>query len=734
MRSKAFLAISLIALILPVSAAACGFYGFLPEDYYMYRVSGNYMKGHFSQPRFNYMGDENCLLWKQQTGTDATIDEIYQVVYKTPAQEIEFFTSPKANLMMSKVYMQNAFARTLRNDPEAATMLMVAKVCESARKGINSPWYYPAYRDPVVSKLEKVIEAGKAYKGERFATRYALQVERALMSLQRYDECISYWDEVVSKLPDDVVKTMALRYVAGAWYNLGDIEKARKLFGEAGDIDSLTSTFVNDERNIYEILYEYAPDEQELRDLVEMDIIYAEHQYFDLSFEEHPQWVVKDLQNIHDISLRIAKEGKVKDVDFWYYTAAFVEHLNGDQKAAMKNAALAEKAPGSDFIKESAHVLGIYAKAIDTPYSSKYLSKTMMNDIKWLDEKIVSNLDEAREATSENGIFYMKSNMSYFYWNDMLRKVLLGAVCPKLIKGGDRVNALALTNMADNRLLALVNDISEFVVDEEWNVSILHRTLDEFRRKSSFNYNDYSNAFFQMADTVAVDDLVKYVASFDKPKKDQKYINERSYTEKEFFADVIGTKMLRDMRYAEAEKWLSQVPSSFQSRLNVDKEGYLKLDPFTLRWKKLDSNADYKLSFAREMASLEKNIKKEKDPDMKAMMLARFATGMRNSVDKSWALTFYGKSWWDDEPGSGTFQARKRAVVLDKVQSLYGQALSTARDNEAKATILRDLGNLKTVVTEYPETQVAAFIRGHCDTYADYHMERPSSYRSIWRD
>lgn len=735
MRSKVFWAISLLACILPVSAAACGFCGFLPEDYYMYRISGNYMKGHFDKPSFNYMGNENCLLWKEQTGTGATLDEIYEVVYKTSYQEIEYFTSPKADLMKSKVYMKNEFARTLRNDTEAAQMLMVAKYCESARKGINSPWYYPAYRDPVVYKLEEVIKYAKAYTGDRFKTRYALQVERALLSLQRYDECISYWDKVADSLPDDIIKDMALRYVAGAWYNKGDIEKARTLFGQAGDIESLTSLCRDDERSIYEIIYDYAPDSEELRDMVERNIIAAEHQYFDNSYEEHPNWMVKDLQNIHKAALRIASEGKVKDVDLWYYTAAFIEHLGGDNKAALKTVALAEKAPGSQFIKESAKVLRIYVTAVDTPYSSKYLSKTMMSEIKWLDEMVQSNLEEAREETSSNGIFYMKSNMSYYYWNDMLRKVLLGVVCPKLLKGGDTVNALALTNMADNRLLSLVDCVHQYEYNsEDWSLSIIKKTMEQFRGGEGFNYNDYSNAFFKLADTVSVDALVKYVSTFDKPKKDQKYINARSYTDKAYFADIVGTRMLREGRYAEAEKWLSQVPSSFQKRLNVDKEGYLKLDPFTLRIKELPSSADYKISFAREMASLERNIKKEKDPDMKAMMIERFATGMKNSVDKSWALTFYGRSWYDEEPLFNSYQYRKRTEVLEKVQSLYGQALATARGNEAKATILRDLGNLKTAVTEYPETQVAAFIRSHCDVLADYHMERPASYRLTWND
>ena len=132
------------------------------------------------------------------------------------------------------------------------------------------------------------------------------------------------------------------------------------------------------------------------------------------------------------------------------------------------------------------------------------------------------------------------------------------------------------------------------------------------------------------------------------------------------------------------------------------------------------------------MASLEKAIGQTRDPDRKAILMARFATGMKNSVGDCWALAFYGlsSSEYDEEYRSNSLFARAQKKGFDRAEKLYASALSICRDKETAAQINLSLGNCKTVVKKFKTTQAAEYVRGHCDTYADYHLERKENF---WR-
>ena len=112
-----------------------------------------------------------------------------------------------------------------------------------------------------------------SYRGGRFLGRYVLQGLRALFTLHRYDDCINWWDEVEERIPDDVIKRMSMRYVAGAYFNTGDTEQAKALYGRAGDIESLLYCSGTDGAGRFDTLLRYAPDSRSIRTEVERSII-----------------------------------------------------------------------------------------------------------------------------------------------------------------------------------------------------------------------------------------------------------------------------------------------------------------------------------------------------------------------------------------------------------------------------------------------------------------------------
>ena len=724
------MAISCLLLAGALKTLACSPWYYDPQTYLMYRS--------YVRPSDRWAANpsalENCLLWQEQCGTSASVDDIYEIVYLTSLDDLRAILRHKG--AGRKIAKSNPFAAALWKDREAVELLVLAKECEASRAELNSPWYYPASRDERPFGLDDIARKAGEYEGSRFAGRYALQRIRALFSLKDYDECINYWNDVACRLNDDVVKQMAERYVAGAFFRTGDTERAKECYIRLGAINDLYYCFKDDATPWEETMYEYAPDCKELRDwtaarIKEEDLAFYES-WDDLwkkgSVGPEKAAILDDLAAFCG---RIAAGGRVSDPDFWYYSQAYLRFLTGKRPEAVALLSKAETSPGSQEMKDNIRVFRLYLDSVTKPWSSSY-EKDMVAGLEWLDGMIVSHIDEGRGETMRYGIYKMGINLSYFYWNDMMRKIVLSAVVPKLLANRREISAIRFANMADNRLLNLVDRTVMTTYDDnkkEWVE--LEMTMGDLRRGKRFNSHDYSNALFQLIDTLDVVHLEAYVKSLDSPSsKEERFLDSRGYTERSFFHEVIGTKHIREMQYAQAVRWLSMLPKGFQSRLNTCREGYLCLDPFAQSRVKLKDNSEYKLSFARRMAELEKAMSSLEDPDERARNTVLYASGIRNSVSMCWAMSFYRKSVvdYDYEYFGETYFVRKQKAAFDRSEELFKRALQNCRGRETAADILYLLGNMRTVVERYPDTRAAAQIKGQCDKLVDYHLERRAHY------
>ena len=723
MKSRLFLAVSLAFCFFPLAVDACVYPIYTPKGYLMYRISENYRYGTQTPLDYNYAAHENCLLWQKQTRSDAPLARIYSIVYKMSAEELAGLLALAPN-DTTRLENANPFIKTLRNDPEAVEILMLAKQCERLRSDMNSAWYYPAKKDPQKISLEGVARKAMDYEGARFRSRYALQALRALLSLRQYEECINYWESVGKTLDNDAVTLMALRYVAGAYYNLGETERAKELYGKAGDTDALFRCAEREGEDAMETVYAFCPDAPVLRNMVERMIVGTEKdmeceygkelgKLYVMEVGELDEDSRTGLKELREFCLKVGCEGRVSDPALWYYSAAFIDHLLGDNVTASRILSKAEQSISTLFIRESIRVLRIYLDALNMPWSASYPSQ-MIGKLRWLDGKI---LEDMSLFSSDYPIADLLGNCSSYYWNDMMRKIVLAGICPKLVDHHQVPLALAFANMADNRLLNHLNR-----VDYEDGKPL---TMDAYRKSGQHNYYDWNCALFEMLDTVPVEDIISYIKMVEYPKNQTElFLKERGYTDLGYFRDIIGTRLLRELRYQEAEQWLALVPVSFTQQLNT----YMYRDPFSLTdrpYGPVVYAADFKYEFAREMASLERSIASTTDPDRKALLLLKFATGMKSSITQCWALTFYGKTSADTDPTwePPTEYAKNSNRILAQADMLFRQAKAKAYSPEVKAQIQLTLGNLKTVMEQYACTEVAASIRGHCDTYADYHLD-----------
>ena len=727
MKSRVFIAISLL-LCMSADVLACGPWYYEPQEYILYRASSNYLSSDYTNPSFSIDPMENCRLWISDTKTGASVQEVYDVVYKASLTDIEELSSKKGK--KSRLYKENTFARTLYDDPEALQVLLLAKQCETIRTEMADPWYYPAKVDPHRTALAGVATRSREQlNSKRFWKRYALQATRALLTLGQYQDCLDIWQQVSKKEWNDCLKTLTIRNVAGAYFNLGDVDTARKLYSDIDDSPSLLLCSTGGLKSFILSLYELNPNSKYIRDLVEENIrckLNFDSPYIDESDKLQIE------NELYEICLKIAREGKVKDLNFWYYTAAYLEYFTGKSSQALKTATLAEQSAGSDFIKESAHVLRICLEAETKPYSSSYES-AMMEHVKWLDNKIVEHLDEAIDATKLYGIDRMSLNESFYYWNDMLRRVVHGTLCPKLIKNHNEVLAIALANMADNRLLNLVDSVTDIIYDEEYNSTYITMSMTEYRANGKLhNDHDYSNAFFNLVDTISVEKVIQYVQTLDKPNVRQQYVKERSYTNRDYLYDLIGTRYLRNAQYSKAKEWLDKVSPEYQAMLNTAE--YMDYDPFTFRKDIYRNTTSYKQTFAKEMAHLEQVISTSNNRDSIALAQAKMAIGMKTSVDYCWPLTMYSWYYNDLYDGANTPYSRARDYLLAKVENTYARALSASSNLETKAQIQLMFGNYKSLMASYSNTEAGHSIIGRCDNYYDYHLNKRTTFGEHWID
>ena len=696
-----FLLISVLLFVNSAQAYACGPYEYYPYRYKMYRVFDKNSVIKTDERK------ENCILWQKLTSAEIPLEDIEMVVYK--------YTLTQMRELMT-VHDPNAFATWIRTneDEEIYDFLMLAKICENTRGLMNDPWYYPSKDDGTYMSLIEIEEKAKAYKGTRLKDRYALQAVRAMFSAQRYQECVDYWNDVEEDLPDGLIKEMSRSYLVGAYSRIGQIDVALEYFTYVEDLNSIIFCLrrqgkIKDVADELECMAKYAPDSYQIPEILQWVVTgFEPWGSADYTYQERMDTTMVNsidrelFDKLYQLSVKMTRQPMSKNKAIWCYTAAFLADLEAQPHEAWKYIQMATKCSASEFMKESIRVLKIYLDAKVSVYDSAYESR-LFNDLKWLDAKIKGELTEdLRSNITEYYFYYLRSNISFYYWNDMLRRILLAEVCPRMLDRGMQVRALQLANLADNMLLNLNNNIEG-------------KTLKEYRSSDNYNSIDYCSEFFMMMkDCVTIGDLTAYVNNTQLAQSSafDNYLNERGFIDKDYFYDLIGTRYLSELNYDKAVRYLSNVSSSYQPRLNTS--AYMYRDPFSIAASSLREHKNYKLTFAKEMLRLEKSIASATDQNKKAFDLIRYGTGLRNSFTYCWILTEYRKFSWsyDLSPYANG--------VLKKVESIYNEALNIVDNDELAAIAYVQLCKWKTAVEKYPDTYAARYTKMMCDNLCDY--------------
>ena len=725
MRLKKYIVSVLILKLSVVKAVACGPFWWSPADYMMPRIFN-------ADDRSCDAADSDALFldWLALTGRrDIRLGDIKAVVDDWSIGEVRRIAGATA--------LSNSFAKWIRaeNRRDVVDYLVLAKECEQIRDMGNSRWYYPSKGDEVQLTLEEIRDQciSKSAEGGQLAPRYVLQALRAMSTLLEFRTMLTFWRGVSALIPYGPIKTMCEGYAARSEFEFGDKSLALKLYAARGDFSSVEFCLKRMGKrsagtDALELAARYSPDANYAAERLQR--WFTDHVMY-----EHSRSNWAERMSEHRISrkdadmmcrlcdIALASGRCRKNPAMWLYCKALTLDFNGRCMDARRVGRQAEAAVGTEFIKNSIRVLNFYLDAKTSAYDSAYEAR-LLRDLRWMDKMIAENLtDEIRRKTEEEP-WHLIDNTSYYYWNDMLKKVLLGEVCPRMLANGKGVLAIRLANMADNRFVSLCEGAfahkKRKTTVHPWDYCYPGSSFFTHRRESDykmFNIRDYCNGLFHLIDhDVKVSDILKYADSVGKaPDALSSFLDARGYTNRAYFLDVAGTRMIQERKYSQAVKILEQIPSSYQNCLNT--MPFMDRDPFETALNiKCGIYPDYKLNFAKRMAEYERIVRGDYGPDEKGVAKIYLGVGTKSSVTFAWTLTHYLKKWYESDEDRPE-HVRKTIRLGDM---MIREGLEMIEDKETKAQMLLFLGRRLEVVQNYRETLTASRILCCCDEYKDY--------------
>jgi len=634
---------------------------------------------------------ENLILWQQLTSTDIPLKDIKEAVYDDNYQTFH------ESVYNSKPGNNNRFYAYLRNynDDEVKEFLSTAKLIFEKRSEAISPWYYPEskqeYSCNYLSGLYQTCV--NAHASHRLADRYALQAVRCLFSMRKYAECVEYFEKTFDKYPDsNLFKRMAINYVAGCWTRLGNIDKANELFANSDDIYSIKNV------DLVEYMSERNPDSPALIEHIRS-----------LSNDSARLCAIKPLAE------KILSENRVQHRGDWEFVLAYIAgHHQKDIKTASKHIrrALTSKFSTDNF-RDHARAYRMQINAENGDRS------TLLDDLAWLERRIHILAPDANE------------------WNRILQNIVYAHWVPVLWNRKDYATAIALCGYADK--LFISRQLHHVYESQNHDNNYALVTLDEIRHNPLyFNYYDYTDLSFRLMESLSSSQLisVKHNIKADTPL--YTFLRRYARTDTDYFNELISTLALREENYDRAIQYLSKVSQRYNSNLNTCSEGYLSRNPFAeypnnpYNDKSLTPE-NAKLSFARKMQTLLNKMNKAATADERGMARLRYAIARKRSFADCWALTQYRKGYilhlfipaldyWEDDFNRldflYSFDDSEGCNALFEKEA--NEALAMLTSDEARAQAHYILGNLKTIVKNYPDTPSARFLKTHCDNWSDW--------------
>lgn len=776
MKSKRYIIASF--LLVALRAAACGPGPFvLPDDCDLYRLMPYYAE--LREPADGRV-EANCRAWMAAV-PGVSEEAVRQAVYD--------FSLLDWQRVLRGDDRGNAFCRKLllTRDVDAIRLLVWSKYYEQWSAAMRSPWYYGAGLDDGGLDIDRIARLAASHRG-RYADRYVLLAMKCLYRSGRSEECVALWKEAAEVMRGSHLRDQAEGYYAACLNRMGRKKEAVEVYARLGDAASL-QLLQDDKAAVFEQVMRSRPNSPFFPIALQRVLFVVENYSVDNRFTCY-DLDKKQLQRLLKLATSAGSDPRVKNQAMWRYAAACLFDHEGRRSEALSQ--LDGLTAEDDFLDASIRILRIYLHArldaIDDGYEQRLFA-----DLQWMDnlmqqEWVALDSVERYRLAHSNGFGYNFDIYRTLYSYDALRRIVLssGGLADRFVKAGRTVRAIQLANMADNRFFQITdNQTIKFarsrraslyagnVRDDEnrtyngygfsvYDTDTTH--MDEYwtLMEDMFNSHDFSNSLFVHIDRMGADVLADYWNNVETRRDGMdRWLNERGYIDSNYWRDIVGTHLLREVRFEEADRWLAKVSPAYQLCLNT--RVWMNYNPFSYEKELLKrftmpfthevyviGAANYKLNYARRMAKLERKSQEAASPDDRADALLTLSIGLRNAFsERCWPLVAYGYTSyggfvddtkyypferWDGSQCLSPFEdqyclagdmassavapwavrAERRAAEWRK------EAFATYRDRDRIAQAYRRTSQFAYLMHHYADTPTGQEVARRCDEWKDY--------------
>ncbi len=364
---------------------------------------------------------------------------------------------------------------------------------------------------------------------------------RCNMLLGASQRNITYWTTVGQKLPAGMWRDAMRNIYANALLRSGRTLQACNIYMEQGDYASVRSVMDN-YQNMAGIQYIYRADHnapllqfliqsfanrvQDAADALDKPVSEYDDEYGDGMGRKEAKALTAEARRFVTMANGVVSRGESKTPAMWASAAAWIEYLLGDHQAAAAHIQKAMAMEGTQRMHDNTRALKLMISTGSSKLTTEYRNY-VVGELEWLDTKI-------KEEAAYSSDYVRKRN----HYTDVRTQVLIGGLSPMFIEAKRGREAMAMEAMT--------------------------RYYGGTDNDNNYDEGDY--VLRQDANT-----LITYYRYITRQPIDRLHAYEQSnvYRSNDYFCDVIGTKLIAEGRFDEAEPWLKQVSLDFLSGQNI---------------------------------------------------------------------------------------------------------------------------------------------------------------------
>ena len=618
---KRFLTISALLISFWASALACG--PWMRPQYYVFSVYNRVQASSDARlaPMYNF--------WRQYVGEDISSWKVDQL---SSIGEAEFSTTDNPIILYARQHGDTEMLEYLRQLTTYHNY-----TCES------DTWDYPtrSQLDARARVLKDISLRAVNYHGQRLSGQYALLHVRCLVQLGEAQAVADYWNSRGKNLPQSVYKDMARGLYAWSLLALGQKRKALTEYADMGDMASI-AWLAKDERNLKGIMTEYDIDPNSplliylVQDFVNTTPDNAEQQRQYYRYSPEPEVLaqyqnrIAQMQKFRDFALQVVKKGKTSSPSMWQAAAGLISYRLGNTDDAKKLLKEAIKMKGSQRMKDNARLCQLVVSSGEADSSDKF-QDYLLSELQWLQSAIEN---ENKHLIANNNLY--EGN----HYLEVATNLIYDKLTPLYLRQGNSNLAGALCGMLHN----------------------FSRKIEGISDNDIYPSYDYYN----FIDTISSSQAIAY-AQFLKSGGDSRLekwlVSQNAHIDNTYFIDRIGTKLMREGKFQEAIRYVSQVPVSFMAEQGISR--YMARRDYNVeRWFRrqvVDHWDDYssqdspqnvkltsnqKLLFCNDVVRLENAVAQNPTDDISLYQLANLYFQASYKGD-CWYLTRYASSVYD---------------------------------------------------------------------------------------